>query len=69
MDKKMKQVPWKQSTPAAMALAHYRAGLEIDRDLGPFEWWWQCALSHGFIAKLVFKYLASPAMTVPFVCK
>ena len=47
------------------ALPHYRAEPEIDKDLSLLEWSRKCAPSHGLVAKLAFKYLASPAATVP----
>ena len=53
------------SSAAAEALAHYRAEPEIDKASCPLEWWRKCAASHGLIAKLAFKHLASPASTVP----
>ena len=45
------------------ALAHYRA--ELDKDLCRLEWWRKDAPSQGLVAKLAFKYVASPAMNVP----
>ena len=53
------------SSTAAKALAHYRAEPEIDKAGCPLEWCRKCAPSHGLVAKLAFKYLASPATTVP----
>ena len=56
------------SSAAAKALAHYRAEPEIDKASKAsctLEWWRKCAPLHGLVAKLAFKYLASPAIIVP----
>ena len=49
------------SSAGAKALAHCRA----EPASCPLECWRKCAPLHGLVAKLAFKYLASPATIVP----